>query len=118
MSFCACLILPIAAIGYVRSEWAAILLLGIAAGAHQGWSANLFTTASDMFSSESVGSVVGLGGMAGSIGGTLLAFVTGHVLERTHSYVGLFIFASLAYPIALCVMQLLAPGFKNVELAA
>jgi ACS family hexuronate transporter-like MFS transporter len=117
MLFCACLVVPVFTISRLNSEWAAILLLGVAAGAHQGWSANLFTTASDMFPRSAVGAVVGIGGMAGSVGGALLAFFTGHILERTHSYGVLFTIASSVYLIALVIMNVLAPRLKKVEFA-
>jgi ACS family hexuronate transporter-like MFS transporter len=115
MLFCAVLVVPIFTLGSMTSEWAAIGLLSLAAGAHQGWSANLFTTVSDMFPRSAVGAVVGIGGMAGSVGGALLAFFTGHILERTHSYSILFVLASTAYLLALLIMRLLAPGLKKVE---
>ncbi len=115
MLFCAVLVVPIFTLGSMTSEWAAIGLLSLAAGAHQGWSANLFTTVSDMFPRSAVGAVVGIGGMAGSVGGALLAFFTGHILERTHSYSILFVLASSAYLLALLIMRLLAPGLKKVE---
>ncbi len=118
MLFCAVLVVPIFTLGGMTSEWAAIGLLSLAAGAHQGWSANLFTTVSDMFPRSAVGAVVGIGGMAGSVGGALLAFFTGHILERTHSYSFLFILASSAYLVALLIMRLLAPGLKKVEFSA
>lgn len=118
MLVCACLVIPVFAIGQLNSEWMAIAILGIAAGAHQGWSANIFTTASDMFPRSAVGAVVGIGGMAGSVGGALLAAFTGHVLERTHSYSLLFIMASSVYLLALLIMNLLAPKFRRAEFAA
>ena len=71
----------------------AVLLVGIAAAAHQGWSANLFTLSSDMFPRHAVGSVVGFGGMAGAVGGMLIAKLTGYILETTGSYVPVFIIA-------------------------
>ena len=71
-----------------------------------------------MFPRNAVGAVVGIGGMAGSVGGALLAFVTGHILERTHSYSALFVLASSAYLLALLVIRLLAPGLKPVEFNA
>ncbi len=115
MLFCAVIVVPIFTLGSMTSEWAAIALLSLAAGAHQGWSANLFTTVSDMVPRSAVGAVVGIGGMAGSVGGALLAFFTGHILERTHSYSILFVLASSAYLLALLIMRLLAPGLKKVE---
>jgi ACS family hexuronate transporter-like MFS transporter len=72
---------------------------------------------SDMFPRSAVGAVVGIGGMAGSVGGALLAFFTGHVLQRTHSYGVLFIIASTVYLIALALMNLLAPRLRKVEFA-
>jgi len=73
MLLCACLVVPIFLINFLPSEWAAIVLVGLAAAGHQGWSANLLTTTSDMFPRSAVGSVTGIGGMAGSVGGFLFA---------------------------------------------
>jgi ACS family hexuronate transporter-like MFS transporter len=118
MLLCACLVVPIFSVTAVHSEWAAIALLSLAVAAHQGWSANLFTTPSDMFPRSAVGAVVGIGGMAGSMGGFLLAFFTGHILQKTHSYGILFILASSAYLLAILIISLLAPGLKKAEFAA
>jgi MFS transporter, ACS family, hexuronate transporter len=115
MLFCACLVAPIYTASSVKSMWTAIALISIAAGAHQGWSANLFTTSSDMFPRSAVGSVVGIGGMAGSVGSALFAFFTGHILQLTHSYASLFVIAATAYLLALAVLCMLAPGLKKVE---
>jgi ACS family hexuronate transporter-like MFS transporter len=100
------------------SEWIAIGLLSLAAAAHQGWSANLFTTCSDMFPRSAVGSVTGIGGMAGAVGGALLGFYAGHILQLTHSYASLFAYAASAYLFALFIINLLAPGLKKVEMTA
>jgi ACS family hexuronate transporter-like MFS transporter len=116
MLLCACLVVPIFTVTYLHSEWAAIALLSLAAAAHQGWSANLFTTSSDMFPRSAVGSVTGIGGMAGSVGGALLATFAGYTLQLTHSYASLFAIAASAYLLALFIMVLLAPGLKKVEL--
>jgi ACS family hexuronate transporter-like MFS transporter len=118
MLLCACLVVPVFLVNYLHSEWAAIGLLSLAAAAHQGWSANLFTTASDMFPRSAVGSVTGIGGMAGSAGGFLLATSAGYILKITHSYASLFAIAASAYLLALFCMVLLAPGLRKVELAA
>jgi ACS family hexuronate transporter-like MFS transporter len=118
MLFCAFLVVPICTATSAKSVWLAIALISLAAGAHQGWSANLFTTPSDMFPRSAVGSVVGIGGMAGSFGSALFAFYAGHVLQLTHSYVTLFAIASSAYLLALIVLYALAPGLKKVEFAA
>jgi ACS family hexuronate transporter-like MFS transporter len=118
MLVCASLVLPIFTAASVKSLWSAIALIGVAAGAHQGWSANLFTTSSDMFPRSAVGAVVGIGGMAGSLGSALFAFFAGHILQLTHSYGILFSIASSAYLLALIVLYGLAPGLKKVEFAA
>jgi len=118
MLFCAFLVVPIYTASSAKSMWTAIALISVAAGAHQGWSANLFTTSSDMFPRSAVGAVVGIGGMAGSVGSALFAFFAGHILQLTHSYAVLFGIASSAYLLALIVMYLLAPGLKKVEFAA
>ena len=118
MLFCAFLVVPIYTASSAKSMWTAIALISVAAGAHQGWSANLFTTSSDMFPRSAVGAVVGIGGMAGSAGSALFAFFAGHTLQLTHSYAVLFGIASSAYLLALLVMYLLAPGLKKVEFAA
>jgi ACS family hexuronate transporter-like MFS transporter len=117
MLLCALLVVPIFWVTYLQSEWTAIALLSIAAGAHQGWSANLFTTSSDMFPHTAVGSVTGIGGMAGAAGGALLMNYAGYILQLTGSYATLFAIASSAYLVALLIMVLLAPGLKKVELA-
>jgi ACS family hexuronate transporter-like MFS transporter len=118
MLTCACLVVPVFLINYLHSEWAAVALLSLAAAAHQGWSANLFTTPSDMFPRSAVGSVTGIGGMAGSVGGFLLAISAGHILELTHSYASLFAIAASAYLVSFAIILMLAPGLKKVEFVA
>jgi MFS transporter, ACS family, aldohexuronate transporter len=118
MLVCASLVVPIFTATSVKSEWAAIALISIAAGAHQGWSANLFTTSSDMFPRNAVGAVVGIGGMAGSVGGAIFSLFAGHVLQLTNSYASLFAISAGAYLLALAILYLLAPGLKKVELSA
>jgi len=115
MLICALLIVPIV-FASVVPEWWAVLLIGVATAAHQGWSANLFTTVSDMFPRRAVGSVVGLGGMAGSVGGMLIATAAGFILQFTGSYVSLFIMAGAAYVIALFIIHLLVPRIERIEL--
>ena len=115
MLICACAVVPVFLINYLSSEWVAIGLLSLAAAAHQGWSANILTTPSDMFPRTAVGSVTGIGGMAGSVGGFLLATFTGYILQLTGSYASLFALAASAYLIALVVVVTLAPGLRKVE---
>ena len=115
MFICACLVVPVFLINYLSSEWAAIGLLGLAAAAHQGWSANLFSTPADMFPRSAVGSVTGIGGMAGSVGGMLLSTSAGYILQFTHSYASLFALAATVYLVAFAVILILAPGLRKVE---
>ena len=91
MLVCALAVVPMLAAAQVKSLWMAVALVSIAAAAHQGWSANLFTLVSDMFPKRAVGSVVGIGGMAGSVGGMLIALVVGAILQKTGSYVPIFV---------------------------
>jgi ACS family hexuronate transporter-like MFS transporter len=118
MLLCACLAIPVFVVGRTWNEWLAVGLLGLATAAHQGWSANLFTTASDMFPQRAVGVVVGIGGMAGSVGGVLFASQTGRVLQVTGSYNVLFIAAGSAYLLGLLVLTRLAPRLRPAEIAA
>ena len=122
MLLCACLVAPVFLINYLHADnfgkWAAIGLLGLAAAAHQGWSANLFTTASDMFPRSAVGSVTGIGTMTGAVGGFLFAKLVGHLLQITNSYSILFVIAASVYLVSLLINVLLAPGLKKVELTA
>jgi ACS family hexuronate transporter-like MFS transporter len=116
MLACALAVLPIVVASEVSSLWVAVLLIGLAAAAHQGWSANLFTTASDMFPKRAVGSVTGLGGMAGSVGGMLFAASAGWIIELTGSYLPLFIMAGSAYILALVIMHLIVPRMQPAQI--
>ena len=117
MLVCAVCVTPIVFASSVTSMWVAVALVGLAAAAHQGWSANMFTLASDLFPRSAVASVVGLGGMAGAIGGMLIATATGWVLELTGSYRLLFTVAGSAYLVALLVVHVLAPRLEPAPLA-
>jgi ACS family hexuronate transporter-like MFS transporter len=116
MLTCALAVVPMAFAAKFDSEWMAVTLLAIATAAHQGWSANLFTLPADMFPRHAVGSVVGLGGMAGAVGGMLIAKVTGYVLQATGSYVPVFFIASSAYLVTLGIVHLLVPRLEHVDL--
>ena len=117
MFICAVSVVPIMFVAKASNLWVAVGLVSLAAAAHQGWSANLFTLVSDTFPRRAVGSVVGIGGMAGSIGGMLIALVVGEILQRTGSYVPIFIIAGSAYLVALLIVHLLAPKLEpaNVD---
>jgi MFS transporter, ACS family, hexuronate transporter len=116
MLTCACLVVPIAFAGGLNSIWAVVALLCVATSAHQGWSANIFTTVSDMFPAEFVGTVVSFGQVGGALGGAIFAQVAGHILQFTGSYSPLFVFCGFAYLLALAVLRTLAPGLKRVVL--
>jgi ACS family hexuronate transporter-like MFS transporter len=113
---CACGVVPVLLVVKASGVWVAVLLVGLAAASHQGWSANLFTTVSDMFPKRAVASVTGLGGMAGSIGAILFSEVVGQVLERTGAYWVLFAIGGFAYLLALGIMHLLVPRMTPVDL--
>jgi MFS transporter, ACS family, hexuronate transporter len=116
MLICALAVVPIVFAAKVSSLWAAVLLIGLAAAGHQGWSANLFTLVSDTFPRRAVGSAVGLGGMFGSLGALLIVKVTGYVLQWSGSYVPLFIIAGSAYIVALIIIHILNPHLKAAPL--
>jgi ACS family hexuronate transporter-like MFS transporter len=120
----ACGVLPIILVERV-GDWPAVLLIGLACAAHQAWSANLFTTASDMFPKRAVASVVGLGGMAGSGLGFMFPILAGKLLDRfkeqgniSGGYAILFAICAGAYLVAFGLQHLLAPRFEMVELEA
>ena len=116
MLICAVSVIPIIFAYRTAHMWGAVLLIGLAAAAHQGFSANLFTLTSDMFPSRAVGSVVGIGGMAGAIGGMLIAKVVGYALQWTGSYMVPFLIAGSAYLLALAVIQALTPKLEPAAL--
>jgi ACS family hexuronate transporter-like MFS transporter len=116
MLICALAVTPIIFASNVKNIWAAALLIGFAAAAHQGWSCNLFTTTSDMFPRRAVGSVVGIGGMAGALGGATMAVATGYILQTTgQNYSIVFTIAGTLYLVALAIIHLLAPQLTPVE---
>jgi ACS family hexuronate transporter-like MFS transporter len=124
MLVCACLVLPILGVTHA-SDWGAVFLIGLAGAAHQAWSANLFTSASDMFPKRAVASLVGLGGMAGSLGGIAFPLYSGKLLDRfqaagnvTAGYAVLFAICGFAYLVALAIGHLLAPTFEPVDMNA
>lgn len=116
MLICAILVTPIVFASQTDNIWVAVALLSLATAAHQGWSANLFTTASDVFPRKAVGSVVGFGGMAGAIGGMLIASIAGFVLQLTGSYLSLFIMAGSMYLISFALYHFMIPKFEEVKI--
>jgi MFS transporter, ACS family, hexuronate transporter len=109
MIACAVCVLPIASVYRVSALWPVVLLIGLAAAGHQGFSANMYTLVSDMFPSTAVASVTGIGGMCGAIGGMLIAKIVGYILEWTGSYMVPFFIAAAAYPVAILAIHILSP---------
>jgi ACS family hexuronate transporter-like MFS transporter len=116
MLICAICILPILSVTYISNMWMAVVLIGLAAAAHQGWSANLFTLASDLTPKAAVSSVVGFGGMCGAIGGVLFQQFTGHVVDKTHTYFIPFAVAATAYVSVLLIIHLMLPRLEPMKL--
>lgn len=116
MLCCAVAVTPIVFAYRVESTWTAALLIGLAAACHQGFSANLYTITSDMFPARAVSSVVGIGGMAGAIGGLFIATIVGHVLQWTGSYKVPFLIAGFAYLLALLLIHALVPGMEPARI--
>jgi ACS family hexuronate transporter-like MFS transporter len=106
---------PIMIAAVTKNAWLAVFLIAIAAGAHQGWSANIFTLASDMFPRSAVAAVVAFSTMIGMIAGMFVSKVVGYILQSTGSYVPVFIMAGSAYLVAFCFVQLLAPRLKPAQ---
>jgi len=116
MLACALLVMPVVFVGHVTGTWSAIALVSLACAGHQGWSANLFTMVSDVFPTSAVGSVTGIGGFGGAVGGMLIARGTGMLLQATHNYTSLFVLAGSVYIVALLIIQLLIPKLQPLEL--
>lgn len=108
-------VLPVMGAMYANSLWLAVGIVGTAAAAHQAFSCNLYTLPSDVFPRSAVGSVVGIGGMGGAIGGMFMAQAVGWVLERTGSYTPIFIVAGCAYLAALGAVHLLCPRYEPIK---
>lgn len=101
--------------------WLAVLIIGFAAAAHQAWSANIFTTVSDMFPKKTIGSIIGIGGMAGGLGGMLISKAAGLLFDHFKGlghietgYLIMFVFCGVAYLIGWLIMHMLVPTMKRV----
>ena len=117
MLIAALLIVPTMFAPHAKSLWVAVAIVSVAAAAHQWWSANIFTTASDMFPRRAVASVVGIGGFAGAMGGVLFQRATGRILEATNNnYSIIFMVCGLAYVTALLIMHLMVPRLEPARL--
>jgi ACS family hexuronate transporter-like MFS transporter len=115
MFICACAVVPVFFAQSIDNLWLAVLVIGIATAAHQAFSANLYTLPSDLFPRAAVGSVVGIGGTVGAVGGMLMAKYAGYVLDSIGSYVPLFAVAGSAYFLALLCVHLLSPKLARAQ---
>lgn len=116
MLLCALLVIPVLGAAYVNSLWGAVAIIALATAAHQGFSCNLFTVPSDVFPRRVVGSLIGMGGAAGAIGGMLLAKYAGWVLQTFGSFAPLFVLAGSVYLLALLVVQVLSPRLAPAQI--
>jgi MFS transporter, ACS family, hexuronate transporter len=116
MLICALLAVPVAGAALASNLWVAVLIIGVATAAHQGFSANLYTLPSDVFPRSAVGSVVGIGGMVGAVGGMVFSKYIGAVLEDLGTYTPIFVIAASAYLLALLVVHILTPRMEPVKI--
>ena len=116
MLVCALLAVPVAFAAMASNLWVAVVIIGVATAAHQGFSANLYTLPGDVFTRSAVGSVVGIGGMIGAIGGMAMAKYAGYVLDKIGSYTPIFVLAASAYLLALLAIHILSPRLEPVKL--
>ncbi|TBW37635.1 MFS transporter [Siculibacillus lacustris] len=109
-------VVPVALVSQVSNMWAAVLLISLAAAAHQGFAANLYTIVSDTIPANAVSSVVGIGGFAAGIAGMFVALAVGRILDATGgNYMVLFVGASVMYPTAVFIMHLILPKYARTE---
>jgi ACS family hexuronate transporter-like MFS transporter len=108
-------------LGYI-SYWIPVLLIGVGASAHQAWSANIFTTVSDMFPKKAIGSIIGIGGMAGGIGGVLVSKIGGALFDYYEAqghiqtgYTIMFVLCAIAYLTAWIIMKTLVPKYAEIK---
>jgi ACS family hexuronate transporter-like MFS transporter len=113
---CALIVLPIMLISQTANLWIAVGLIAIAAAGHQGWASNIFTIVSDIYPKKAVGSMMGLSGFAGAVGGALSATFVGLLLETTGSYFLIFLVASSVYIINWLILKLSIKQIEPIEI--
>lgn len=115
---CAFFALPVIAVPHVSNMWPAVGLIALAAGGHCGWSANIFSMMADIFPRNATASVAGYGGFAGAIGGAIVAYSVGSLLQNIglNGYIIAFTVAGSAYLMALLLIQLLIPQIKIINI--
>jgi MFS transporter, ACS family, hexuronate transporter len=116
MLICAAAAVPIVFAATLVSLWGAIAVISLAAAAHQGWSANVYTIASDVFPRSAVGSVIGIAGFGGAVGGMFAATLIGLVLQMKLGYTPVFVIAGCTYLVALLILQWIMPKIEPVNL--
>ena len=116
MLICALLAVPVAGAALASNLWVAVVIIGVATAAHQGFSANLYSLPGDVFPKGAVGSVVGIGGMIGGFGGMAMAKDAGYVLDQIGTYTPIFVVAASAYLLALLAVHLLTPRMEPVKI--
>jgi MFS transporter, ACS family, hexuronate transporter len=115
---CAVCVIPVSFAPVVKEMWVAVFLIGLAAAAHQGFSANMYTLASDMFPRRAVGSVIGIAGMSGAVGGILMQAASGRIKDLTGSYLAMFVVAGSVYVLSVLVIHGLVPRLSPAVLQA
>jgi ACS family hexuronate transporter-like MFS transporter len=115
---CALFAVPVAFVPHTENMWLAVGLIALAAGGHCGWSANVFSLMSDIFPKKAVGSVAGFGGFSGAVGGAIVAFSVGKILQNigVDGYAFPFAVAGCGYLIALLIVHLLVPKIKTINI--
>lgn len=113
--FCALLVLPVVLVSYVGNLWVVILLIALAAAGHQGWASNIFSIVSDIYPKKAVGSMTGLSGFVGAVGGALSATFVGLILEATNSYFIIFTIASVMYLINWLIIKTFISEIKPIQ---
>lgn len=112
----ALLVLPVFFVSGISNMWAAVILISMATFAHQGYAANIFTIVSDIYPKNAVGSVIGLSGFAGAMGGVIFSAAVGLILEFTGSYYSVFAIASIAYLLCWLVLKIFVPDNKTITI--
>jgi len=113
---CALFVLPLIFVARIQNGWIAVILIGFAAAAHQGWASNIFTVVSDIYPRNTVGTMIGLSGFTGAIGGALSASFVGLLLKFTGSYTLIFITASSMYLVAWLTLKIFIPRIEELKL--
>jgi len=108
--------MPMFFVNQVHDLWPAVFIIGLAAAGHQAFSCNVYTMPSDLFPRSAVGTVLGIGGGLGAVGGMLMSIFVGWILQTTHSYTLIFAIAAFTYFTAFVVIHVLTPQYKRVEL--